>query len=172
MDLWIRVDFGRDCDRIVEFHRRGEVPMGDQDRDRSTQRFRSGWIQLENYVLLDLAGDLDPHVDLNNELDPGSDLGSGVAGGCLDLVRLELHIFVCWECSKVQILIRLHAHADSKIHVSHTCDGIKGKVCTRKGSKLTWKACLTNCTQVSKHWWLLVKVDLKQKPGFPLSEKP
>ena len=39
------------------------------------QRFRSGWIQLENYVLLDLAGDLDPHVDLNNELDPGSDLG-------------------------------------------------------------------------------------------------
>jgi len=69
------VDFGRDCDRIVEFHRRGEVPMGDQDWDRSTQRFRSGWIQLENYVLLDLAGDLDPHVDLNNELDPGSDLG-------------------------------------------------------------------------------------------------
>ena len=42
--------------------------MGDQDWDRSTQRFRSGWIQLENYVLLDLAGDLDPHVDLNNEL--------------------------------------------------------------------------------------------------------
>ena len=68
------MDFGRDCDRIVEFHRRGEVPMGDQDRDRSTQRFRPGWIQLENYVLLDLAGDLDPHVDLNNELDPGSDL--------------------------------------------------------------------------------------------------
>ena len=49
--------------------------MGDQDWDRSTQRFRSGWIQLENYVLLDLTGDLDPNVDLNNELDPGSDLG-------------------------------------------------------------------------------------------------
>lgn len=131
------MDLGRDCDRIVDFHI-GEVPMGDLDRDRSTQRFRSGWIQLENYTLADLAGDLDSH-----ELDPGSDLGG-----------LKLHIFLLKMYQSADF--DQAPHANSNIHVFHTCGGIIGRVCTRKGSKVALKACLsiamTNSTEVSKHW--------------------
>ena len=68
-------------------------------RDRSTQRFRSGWIQLENYTLADLAGDLDSH-----ELDPGSDLGG-----------LKLHIFLLKMYQSADF--DQAPHANSNIHV-------------------------------------------------------
>jgi len=64
MDFRIRVDLGGDFISGGVSHIR-EVSIGDLDWKRSTRRFPFGWIHLENFILVDLAGDLDPHLDLN-----------------------------------------------------------------------------------------------------------